>query len=249
MGNLLAASMPLIIDVVGIVFLLIFAVKGMREGFGQIFFATFGTIICLVLSVLLCSTVANFLQTQFGLATMISGKIEGSLTGVFGAEVLAVPLESVNAETLKVLNVNVFLQKIILGVAQGSQLPADTTLANVLFPTITYYVLMVCCAILLFIIFKIIIKIFSASAEKLRSIVVIAALDEFLGLVLGLLGGIIYLELIIMLINIIQIEAVQNIYNMIAGTNVIGKLHGFLQGILGNLSSGAITDFLKGIVG
>ena len=53
MGNLLAASMPLIIDIVGIVFILIFAVRGMREGFGQIIFSTFGTIACLILSVVL----------------------------------------------------------------------------------------------------------------------------------------------------------------------------------------------------
>ena len=249
MGNLLAASMPLIVDVVGIVFILIFAIKGMREGFGQIFFATFGTIICLVLSVLLCSSVANFLQAQFGLATMVSEKLQGSLSGVFGEEVLSATLEGVSAEMLKELNVNVFLQKIILSVAESSTLPLETTLADVIFPTLAFYAVMICSAILLFIILKIIIKLLSAGAERLRSVVAVAALDEFLGFVLGLIGGIIYLELIIMLMNVIPLEAVQNVCNAIAETSVIGKVHGVVQSILGALSSGAIGEFLKGIAG
>lgn len=250
MGNLLAANMPLIIDVVGIVFILIFAIRGMREGFCQMIFTTFGTIVCLLLSVVLCATVTEFLGDKFGLITMVSGKLEGPIAGMFKGDVLATPLEgSLTAAKLNELGITGFLQKVVLAVAKDADVSVGMTLGDVVCNAFAYYVVLICCAIILFIIFKILLKIISATTEKLRSLALIAAVDELLGFALGLVAGVIYLELVIMLLGIIPVAAVQDVYVAISSTKVISLIHkiGIIQIILNFITSDAVKSFIKNI--
>lgn len=253
MVNLLAANMPLIIDIVGIVFLLIFAIRGMREGFGQMFFTTFGTIICLVLSVLLCSVVANALESWFGLATMVSAKLESPLANVFGEGVMSKTLGDLlvdgklSAEKLQELNVSGFLQKIILTVSENGSIANSETLGDLICSAFAYYLVLICTAVALFILFKILLKIISATTEKLRSFVLVATLDELLGFAFGLISGIVYLELIIVALGGIPIPAVREVYDAIQTTKVISVISNFglVQRIFEFISTSGIKSFIS----
>lgn len=254
MGNLLAASMPLIIDIVGIVFILIFAVRGMREGFGQIIFSTFGTIACLILSVVLCSYVTTFLGEKFGLVAMVADKLDGPLTKVFGEGVMSTSLEGLaegglTAAELQELKITGILNKVVLAVVKGADYANATLLGDVLCMAFAYYIVLICSAIVLFIIFKILLKILSATTEKLRSLVLIAAVDELLGFVLGLISGVIYMELLIMLMGVIPIPAIQSVNAAIAQTKVVSLIHdiGIIQLILNFITSDAVKSFVSKI--
>lgn len=254
MGNLLAASMPLIIDIVGIVFILIFAVRGMREGFGQIIFSTFGTIVCLILSVVLCSYLTTFLGEKFGLIAMVADKLDGPLTKVFGENVMNTSLEGLaegglTAAKLQELKITGILNKVVLAVVKGTEISDTMLLGDVLCMAFAYYVVLICSAIVLFIVFKILLKIISATTEKLRSLVLVAAVDELLGFVLGLISGVIYMELVIMLIGVLPIPAIQSVSAAIAQTKVVSLIHniGIIQLILNFITSDAVKSFISNI--
>ena len=256
MVNLLAADMPLIVDIVGILFILIFAIRGMREGFGQMFITTFGTIISLAASIFLCSSVANLSESWFGLIGKVADKLEPSLINAFGNDVMTKTLAELlvdgvlGAEQLEALNINGFLKEVILSVSQSGNLGGSETLGDLICSTFAYYIVLIGSAVLLFILFKILLKIISAITDKLRSFVLVAAIDEALGFVVGLISGVVYLELVILLISALGGFAtpIQDLYAAITNSTVIGYIHeiGLLQKISNFVtSSGIIKLFSK----
>jgi uncharacterized membrane protein required for colicin V production len=256
MVNLLAADMPLIVDVVGILFILIFAIRGMREGFGQMFITTFGTIICLAASILLCSAVANLSESWFGLISKVAEKLEPSLINTFGNDVMSKTLGELlvdgvlGAEQLEALNINGFLREIILSVSNNGNIVGTETLGDLISSAFAYYIVLIISAVILFIAFKILLRAISALTDKLRSFVLVAAVDEVLGFVAGLISGVIYLELVILLISTLGgvIAPVQSIYTVITNSTVISYIHeiGLLQEISNFVtSSGIIKLFSK----
>ena len=251
MNNLLAVNMPLIIDVVGALFVAIFALKGLKKGFGQMFVKTFGTILSLLFAALLCGAVAELLESQFSLVSTVSDKIGGVLTNAFGDTVMNTTLDEVANGKLEELNLSGFLLQIIHLVVDDAGLPPETTLNTVICPTFAYYIVMIISAIVLFIIFKIIFKIIGKIFESLHSITLLAIVDELLGLALGLITGVIYLELIIMAMGVIPVEIIQNVYLNITNTTVVNFIHniGIFQLIMNAISSVNVVDFVKDVIG
>ena len=143
MNNLLAANMPVIVDVVAIAFVALFAIRGISKGFAKLFVSVFGTILSLLFAVLLCTSVANFLQSQFSLVTTVSKSISGILEKVFGGPIMNTTLEQATTEKLAELGLGDWLSSIILSFASDSSIPTDTTLNEIICPTFAYYVVIV----------------------------------------------------------------------------------------------------------
>lgn len=250
MNNLLAVSLPLIIDIVGVAFIAIFALRGLKKGFGQMFIKTFGTILSLLFAALLCGAVAEFLENQFSLVSKLSDSLGGALTNVFGDGVMNTTMAEVAEGKLEQLNLSGFLLNIIHMVVDDAGLPPETTLNTIICPTFAYYLIMILAAIVLFIIFKILFKIVGKIIEGLHSVTLIAMVDELLGLALGLITGILYMEIGIVVLGIIPVEFVQSIYLNIANTTVINFIHniGVFQLVMNAISSVNIADFVKEMV-
>ncbi len=251
MNNLLAANMPLIIDVVGIVFILAFTLYGFIKGFGNMFIKTFGTILSLLFAALLCAPVAELLENLFSLVTTVADKLGGVLTKTFGDAVMNTTLQEAADGKLAELGVSGFLAGIINSIIEGAGLPMDTTLNQIICPTFAYYIVMILSAIVLFIIFKILFKIVGKIIKKLHAVAVIAVVDKSLGLLLGLITGIVYLELAIIVMGIVPVEAIQNIYASISSTAIVSIIHdiGIFQLIIKAISSVNVVDFVKDVVG
>ena len=77
----------------------------------------------------------------------------------------------------------------------------------------------------------------------------VAAVDELLGFVLGLISGVIYMELLIMLMGVIPIPAIQSVNAAIAQTKVVSLIHniGIIQLILNFITSDAVKSFVSKI--
>lgn len=250
MNNLLAVNMPVIVDVVAIVFVAAFMIYGYAKGFVKQFVSAFGTIFSLLFAVLLCTSVANFLQTQFGLVESLAVGLDGVLTNIVGADVMEITLGEAGREYLAQQGMAAWMiDLVMLFVADGS-LPLDTSLRQVIGPTFAYYLLIILSAVGLFIIFKLLFFLLGKIIKKLHSIRLIAILDNGLGCLLGLFSGIIYLELIIMVISIIPIQAVQDVYMAIQSSifaSFVARIN-LYNVVLNAISSTNVVGYVKNLV-
>lgn len=248
MNLLLTTNLSATVDIVALIFVGVFALWGLIRGFTKTFFSAFGTMLSLLFAVLLCSTVANFLQEKFALVTTISESVSVALSDAFGAELMNATLRDVSAGYLENAGLNGLLVELIL--SMQTELPLDTTLNMIICPTVSYYIVLIISVIALFIIFKIIFFLIGEIVKKLYKNRTIATFDKFFGFALGLLHGIISLELIIMAISVIPIPILQDVYSAIQ----VSTFANFIEDInLFNLIINAVIksdvfDFVKGLI-
>lgn len=248
MDLLLTTNLSATVDIVALIFVGVFALWGLIRGFTKTFFSAFGTMLSLLFAVLLCSTVANFLQEKFALVTTVSESVSVALSDAFGAELMNATLRDVSAGYLENAGLNGLLVELIL--SMQTELPLDTTLNMIICPTVSYYIVLIISVIALFIIFKIIFFLIGEIVKKLYKNRTIATFDKFFGFALGLLHGIISLELLIMAISVIPIPILQDVYSAIQ----VSTFANFIEDInLFNLIINAVIksdvfDFVKGLI-
>ncbi len=248
MDLLLTTNLSATVDIVALIFVGVFALWGLIRGFTKTFFSAFGTMLSLLFAVLLCSTVANFLQEKFALVTTISESVSVSLSDAFGAELMNATLRDVSAGYLENAGLNGLLVELVL--SMQTELPLDTTLNMIICPTVSYYIVLIISVIALFIIFKIIFFLIGEIVKKLYKNRTIATFDKFFGFALGLLHGIISLELLIMAISVIPIPILQDVYSAIQ----VSTFANFIEDInLFNLIINAVIksdvfNFVKGLI-
>ena len=250
MYNLLLANYSAISNIVALVFILVFALWGLVRGFTKTFFSVFGTILGLLFAVLLSSSVANFLQEKFNFVTTVSDSLGGVLTGIFGDELMDTTLREATTEYLESQGLGSFIINIVLSVQADSTIPMDTTLNQIICPTFGYYIALIIAVIGLFIIFKLMFALISSIVKKMYANGIVMRLDKTLGLVLGLIHGVVILELVIMVISIIPIGFFQDIYAGIqtaAFANFIEDINLFKL-ILNSISNANIVGAIKSII-
>lgn len=250
MNNLLAVNLPVIVDVVAIIFVAAFIIYGYAKGFVKQFVSAFGTIFSLLFAVILCASVAKFLQTRFGLVEIISAGLDGVLTNIVGADVMDITFGQAGRDYLAQQGMAAWMIDLVMLFVSDGSLPIDTTLRQVIGPTFAYYLLIILSAVGLFIIFKLLFFLLGKIIKKLHSIKLIAVIDNGLGCLLGLFSGIIYLELIIMVISIIPIQAVQDVYMAIQSSifaSFIAKIN-LYNVVLNAISSTNVVGYVKDLV-
>lgn len=248
MDLLLTTNLSATVDIVALIFVGVFALWGLIRGFTKTFFSAFGTMLSLLFAVLLCSTVANFLQEKFALVTTISESVSVALSDAFGAELMNATLRDVSAGYLENAGLNGLLVELIL--SMQTELPLDTTLNMIICPTVSYYIVLIISVIALFIIFKIIFFLIGEIVKKLYKNRTIATFDKFFGFALGLLHGIISLELIIMAISVMPVPILQDVYSAIQTStfaNFIEDINLFNL-IINAVIKSDVFDFVKGLI-
>ena len=81
---LLSSNFTVIADVVALVAIVASIVVGAIRGFAKTFINAFGGILSLLFAVLLCKSVATFLQYKFGFIDTVTGWVTGSVTAILG---------------------------------------------------------------------------------------------------------------------------------------------------------------------
>ena len=246
MGGAISSGSGAIVDIIALVFLVVFALRGLIRGFAKSFVDTFGSIISLVIAILLSSTVTNFLESSFSLVTVIGDGIEGALGGVFGEELMNTPLSQINSEILSKSGFGGWLITIILTITTDME-GANLTLGEILSPTIAYYIVVVISVIVIFILLKLVMKLFAGIVEKLYALPFVKAADKLLGLAFGILSAVIYLQLAYTVLGLIPLGFVQDIFVEVQASTVmqtINKINLFGL-ILSKISVGDISSIIK----
>jgi len=160
-------------------------------------------------------------------------------------------LEQVTTDQLSDAGLAGFIIKIVLSLQTNNEIPMDVTLNQVIAPIFGYYICLIIAVILLMIIFKIIFYIVGEIISNSKSFNLLTGVDKLLGVALGLIQGIINVELIIMIIAVIPLGFCQQLIAEIATapfTNFINNINLFNL-ILSSISFADITGFITGLFG
>ena len=216
-------SYTTIIDIVAIGLILIFAVIGIIRGFSKTFLSTFGSIIALICAALLCSATTATLEKSFGAVTFFTDKSAGAIAGIFGEDVLNATVGQVNSGAVP--NVPAWLTNIIKNLLNTETIDASMTLKNVIAPIFGYYITLIISFLVLYILFRIVLFLIGRFLNKITKIRIIGRIDKFLGFFLGIIKGMIVIQLIIVVINVIPLEFLQNLSLEIGKSQVCAFLN------------------------
>ena len=206
-----SSSISLITNLIIIGILVSMGFLGAKRGFVKSFFAIFGSILSVLFAVLLCTTVADFLESKYSLVTSLSNSVSGVLSGIFGGELMNTPLESTSETALSKANLASWIIKIILSVKLDGAIPPETTISQIISPVFGYYIACIISVIGLFILFKIAFFIVGEIVKDMHKIKIVGMLDVTLGAVLGIVEAIVFLQVLFMIIKVIPLGFFQTL--------------------------------------
>ncbi len=241
MLNLLSSSLPAIIDIVVVILILLFAILGFAKGFINTFLKSFGSLISLILSVLLCATVVNFLSEQFFVGATIAERLVKTVNKIFGEELMSQPLGSASELSLKDSGVAGWIIKNLFQIKDNGAYPEGTTLGGAISQIFAYYILIAIVFVVLFIIFKVLCFLIMKFAIKMQERKMVGTADRVLGLFLGLIMGISFVQGTLFAIQSLPIGFIQDL-SLAIDNSVITN---FISNI--NLYS-VILDSIKKII-
>lgn len=249
MGNLLLTpSLGAILDGAGIFIICAFIIVGARKGFVKTFFTVFGGFFSLLFAVLLCGSVAKTLESHFGLVTAFSTKINGTLTGIFGEQLMNTPLSE--AGSVSANGIAAWVLDLINKLGGTGEIDGSTTLGSIICPIFAYYLVAIFSAIALYIIFRLIFFVIGEIVHKLHAFTAIRITDNVLGAVLGVLRGVIMIQGLLMIFKFVPLSFCQQIINEIPSTFLIKLLYNgnIFEQIITALLNSNITDFIISLV-
>ena len=248
MGTLLLnSSLSAVIDVVALSLIVVFGVLGLKDGFVKTFVKVFGTIISLFLAVMLCSQCANFLESQFGFISSLTEKVSGVVSNIFGEQLVNTTLSQAVEGQLSELGLSGWLIKIVMQAKSDGSIPLDTTLNQIISPVLSYYIACGISVIVLFIIFKILLFILGDMSKKMSALKIVGALNKILGLLLGVIRCVVYIQIAIIVINILPIGFVQSFSVGIENSSIAGFINriNVFDIIIKSFSKLDIISFIK----
>ena len=189
------------------------------------------------------------MQSEHNLIGNFSNDLSGIVSKLFGNNVLSMKISDASKSNLSFSGISGYVASIILSL-QTSSYPPETTVGQVLCPTFAYYIVVIISVAVLFIIFKIIFAVICAIIKDAYKNKKIEKYDKTLGFFLGLVNGIINLELVIMIISIIPLGFFQNIYlniQLSIITKFIEDINLF-ELIITSISRGNVVEVIKAII-
>lgn len=241
------------IDVILICLMAVFAVYGFIKGFTSLIVSFLAGILTLVLSFVLCSNAASFLNRVFGMTDKISESLAGALPNLFGEELMNMPVFLVNENNLGSLSVPKFIVQLLLKIASDGSVPPETPVVEVLAPTFAYYIAVVIGFILCYILFRILFFLLGKLFKGVNAIPVLGSVNRLLGLLLGAIQGFIVVYIALSVVDILPFGFLEGFKNLLAASkvasgimsiNVFGILFGTVNPI--DYITGTQTALLKG---
>lgn len=239
---------PAILDGIAIFIIIIFVIIGIKQGFVKTFFSTFGGFLALLIAILLCSPTTSFLESKFGAVGTVSKGLSGVLTNIFGDGLMNTTLSSATESGMAQSGLAGWILNYVLSLKGASTIPTDTTLNQIICPVFGFYVVMICCAIVLYIIFRIIFFLVSELVAKLHSFRVVGSVDKILGALFGILRAILMIDLIILIITAIPLGFFQSIVTQFDQTFLVKIIRdtNLYNIIIQSLLNNNIIEVIKG---
>ena len=218
-----------IIDIVALALIVLFAVLGFKRGFAKTFVATFGIILSLLFAILLSGVTAKFLESEFSWTTKIADGISGSLSSVFGKELMETTIEQASNTSLKNAGLSGLIIKMVIGIKSNEIMPT-LSLGQIISTTFAYYITVLIAVIILYILFRVALFLFAELIFKAHKFWIIKTADRELGALLGIIRGIIIVQIIILIVDILPFVFFNNIsvaINKAPVTGFISKINIF----------------------
>ena len=190
----------LIVSIAIIVIIAVFMIIGFVRGFMKQVLGFVGGLAALIAAILLCRPVANII---FGNTTWMEA-LAAKIADVFNLPDTEVEAQNLTA-ALSEMNYPEFMQASMVKMGESMN-EATVNLSIVISQTIARFLIIAICCIVLFILFLILIKLVKGLATLLSKLPVIGLLDKILGVVLGLVFGLITVNVLLFLCSIIPFD-------------------------------------------
>ena len=210
-----------IIDIVALALIVLFTVLGFKRGFAKTFVATFGIILSLLFAILLSGVTARFLESQFSWTTKIADGINGTLSSVFGKGLMETTIEQANNASLKDAGLSGLIIKMIVGI-KSNDLSSTLSLGQIISTTFAYYITVLIAVVILYILFRVALFLLAEIVFKAHKNLAIKKADSELGALLGILRGIIVVQIIILIVDILPFSFFNGISVAISKAPVTG---------------------------
>ena len=216
-----------IIDIVALALIVLCTILGFRRGFAKTFVSTFGILLSLIFAILLSGVTAKFLESQFSWTTKISQGLTKSLSSVFGNDLMQTTIEQASSTTLTDAGLSGIIVKMILGIKSGSTISPDVTVGQAISSTFAYYITVLIAILILYILFRIALFLLSEIVFKAHKFKLIKGVDKTLGALLGVIRGIIIVQIIILIVDLLPF----NFFNTISVAISKSAVAGFISRI------------------
>ncbi len=209
------------VDGVAILIIVGCVLLGAKKGFVRSILSALGGLLSLFFAVLLCSSVARFLQGKYGTVTSVSKWLSGVLSNIFGETLMNTPLSTATEDSLLNAGLGGALLKLVLSLKGNVDITEGITLGNIIAPVFSYYIVAIISAIGLYIIFRMIFFVIGEIVKKLHSFKTVGKTDKTLGALIGAVRGIISIEILLMLFSAIPLGLFQDIMALVQSTFIV----------------------------
>lgn len=215
----------MIADIVIIVILLIFLIVGISKGFMKQVFGLIGTIAAIIIAVLLCRSLADFVISHTSLKATIAPAIAGFL---------GLPEALVDAETASASLQESGMPGFLIEALQNYMAQLNETTFNlsvIVSEALAEYLIVFICFIVIFIGVKLLTLILKGIAAMLQKITLIKIIDKIAGAAVGLFKGLLIVYSLLYLINLLSFDfmaVIQQTINESVLANFLSKYNPFI---------------------
>ncbi len=223
--QLLAANYAVGGVILGVI--LLFAVFGFIKGFASMLLKFLAGIVSLILALVLCGKCADVLNNFFGLTDALTDSFTASLPGIFGEELMNLPVSAFDENTATGSFLPKFIVNSLLKLASDGNVPPETAVIDVLAPTFAYYVSAMIGLIVTYVLLRIFFFLLSRLFRNANKIPVLGAANRLLGFILGAVQGFLTVYILLSFVGILPLS--------------------FLEGFKTLLASSAVANFIMNI--
>lgn len=243
MINLLATTTPAVIaDIVVIAIILVIASITAVRGFLKCLIGFVGTVFSVVLALAFCKAVSALLQNQFGWLTGLSTFFAERFSTIDGLNVVVS-----STDQLSDFNVAQFIISAIASAfSGGEEIPAGTTMAELMAPVVAQLLLNIISFLIVFILIKVICFILNKTlGEVIKHIPIVRSVNALLGFAVGVIEAVLLISGVLSLVMFFPIDPLREfitsttVMNFFYENNFAGMLFNFVA------SSSWIVDFVN----
>ena len=202
--------MGFLIDLIVLLALAYFLMRGYKKGFVISIVDTFSCIFAFIITMCTYKLVVPHLAAS-AIGTFISEKIEGIILGIFAKEATAI-VDQLSIQSVLKANISpdALISDAALNIAQN----------------ITSALITILTVILLFIVIRILLKLLKKPIKTLASIPVIKQIDTVLGVITGIIAGFFWVYVIMAVVGLLSfVPAVATIADLVKSSSVASILY------------------------